>query len=69
MPSTSPKRPEHGPDHASRPPARPRDSRRTDDPDGHQGATEDQVGERDGSGPGFDLEPKQEPRQGGVESS
>jgi hypothetical protein len=39
----------------------------SDDPDGHQGATEEQVSnQRGGSGAGYDLEPKKVRDKGGV---
>jgi hypothetical protein len=68
MSSTSPKRPEHRPDQAPPAPSRRPNPTRADESDAHQGATEEQVGERGGSGPGFDQEPKKERRKGGVES-
>lgn len=68
MPPTSQKRPAHRPDEARRTPPRRPGSSRADESDAHQGATEEQVGERAGSGAGFDLEPKKERRKGGVES-
>ena len=67
MPPTTPKRPAHRPDKATCLPLR-HGPGRDDDSDAHQGATEEQVGERGGSGPGFDQEPKKEPHKGGVES-
>lgn len=68
MPWTSQKRRSRHPDHgAGTPPKRPGASR-ADESDAHQGATEEQVGERGGSGPGFDLERQKERRKGGVES-
>ena len=69
MTPTSPKRPEHRPDEAPRTPSRRPGSSRADQADAHQGATEEQVGERAGSGPGFDQEPTKERRKGGVGSS
>jgi hypothetical protein len=35
-------------------------------PDGHEGATEDQVGDRTGPGVGYDQEPPKEPGDAGV---
>jgi hypothetical protein len=68
MPSTSPKRREHRPDPVTPRPSHPPAGNRADESDGHQGATEEQVGQRQGSGAGFDQEPKKEHRKGGVES-
>lgn len=42
------------------------DIRRPDTPDGHEGATEDQVGDRTGPGVGYDQEPEPEPGESGV---
>ena len=36
------------------------------DPDGHEGATEDQVSDRTGPGAGYDQEPEPEPGEAGV---
>ena len=35
-------------------------------PDGHEGATEDQVSDRTGPGVGYDQEPEPEPGEAGV---
>ena len=35
-------------------------------PDGHEGATEDEVGDRTGPGVGYDQEPEQDRREDGV---
>lgn len=68
MPSTSPKGRQNRPDQGTGSPAKRPGSTRADESDAHQGATEEQVGERGGSGPGFDLERQKERRKGGVES-
>ena len=38
-------------------------------PDDHEGATEDEVGDRGGPGAGFDESPEQDPDRGGVAES
>jgi hypothetical protein len=63
----SPKTPARRPEKATK--ARPaRRGSRADRSDAHQGATEEQVGERAGSGAGYDLDPVKEKTRGGVES-
>ena len=61
MPTPSPKSPGRRPKGAPRPTPRPKTSR------DHEGATEAEVGERAGSGAGYDLDPPQVPNKSGVE--
>lgn len=48
----------------------PRDPHKTPQPeqDVHEGATEEQVGDRRGPGPGYDQEPEEVTEKGGVVS-
>lgn len=72
MPTRDPKTPSNDPErHAdvtrTRPPRADRGAARPATPDHeHEGATEDDVGDRTGPGAGYDEEPAQEEDEGGV---
>ena len=63
LPSQEPKDIPEGPGNAQTPAP---EIRRPETPDGHEGATEEQVGDRTGPGVGYDQEPEPEPGDAGV---